>query len=92
MLDQLEWPSLDARRDRSSLLLFHKIHSGAVSIEKDKYMTPAHSRVLGNAESCVFLRQPLFCTHFFPAGDSNFWFCTQFFPAGDSNLRQLFFC
>ena len=43
MLDELEWPSLEARRDQSSLLLFHKIHSGAVSIEKDKYMTPAHS-------------------------------------------------
>ena len=28
---------------QSSLLLFHKIHCGAVSIEKDKYMTPAHS-------------------------------------------------
>ena len=27
----------------SSLLLFHKIHCGSVSIEKDKYMTPAHS-------------------------------------------------
>ena len=35
--------SLQARRDRSSLLLFHKIHSGAVSVEKDKYLTPAHS-------------------------------------------------
>ena len=34
MLDELEWPSLDARRDRSFLLLFHKILSGAVSIEK----------------------------------------------------------
>ena len=43
MLDELEWPSLEARRDRSSLLLFHKIHSGAVSIEKDKYLTPARS-------------------------------------------------
>ena len=43
MLDELEWPSLEARRDQSSLLLFHKIHWGAVSIEKDKYMTPAHS-------------------------------------------------
>ena len=31
MLDELEWPSLEAHRDRSSLLLFHKIHSGAVS-------------------------------------------------------------
>ena len=34
MLDELEWPSLDARMDRSSLLLFHQIHSGDVSIEK----------------------------------------------------------
>ena len=36
MLDELEWPSLEARRDRSSMLLFHTILSGAVSIEKDK--------------------------------------------------------
>ena len=43
MLDELEWPSLEAWREQSSLLLFHKIHCGAVSIEKDKYMTPAHS-------------------------------------------------
>ena len=43
MLDELKWPSLQARRDQSSLLLFHKIHCGAVSIEKDKYMTPAYS-------------------------------------------------
>ena len=43
MLDELEWPSLEARRDQSSLLLFHKINCGAMSIEKDKYMTPAHS-------------------------------------------------
>ena len=42
MLDELEWPSLEARRDQSSLLLFRKSHYGAVSIEKDKYMTPAH--------------------------------------------------
>ena len=42
MLDVLEWPSLEARRDQSSLFLFHKIHCGAVFIEKDKYMTPAH--------------------------------------------------
>ena len=43
IVDELEWPSLEARRGQSSLLLFHKIHCGAVSIEKDKYMTPAHS-------------------------------------------------
>ena len=41
ILDDLEWPSLEAQRDQSSLLLFHKIHCGAVPIEKDKYMTPA---------------------------------------------------
>ena len=34
MLDEPEWPSLDARMDRSSQLLFHNIHSGAVSIKK----------------------------------------------------------
>ena len=40
MLDELEWPSLEARRDRYSLLLFHKIHSGAVSIEKKTSTLP----------------------------------------------------
>ena len=43
MLDELEWPSLEARREQSHFLLFHKIHCGAMSIEKDKYMTLAHS-------------------------------------------------
>ena len=43
MLDEFEWSSLEARRDQSFLLLFHKIRCGAVSIEKDKYMTPTHS-------------------------------------------------
>ena len=37
MLDELEWPSLEACRDQSSLPLFHKIYCGAVSIEKDKH-------------------------------------------------------
>ena len=36
MLDELDWPSLEARRDQYCLLLFHKIHCGAVPIEKDK--------------------------------------------------------
>ena len=43
MLDELEWPSLEVRRDQPSLLLFHKIHSATVSIEKYKYLTPVHS-------------------------------------------------
>ena len=42
-LDELEWPSLKACRDRSSMLLFHKIHCGAVAVEKDKYLTLAHN-------------------------------------------------
>ena len=36
MLYELEWPSLEVRRDPSSLLLFPKIHCGTVSIENDK--------------------------------------------------------
>ena len=35
--------SLKTRRDQSALLLFHKIHCGAVYIEKDKFMTPART-------------------------------------------------
>ena len=42
MLDELEWPFSEAARDRSFPLLFHKIHCGALSIEKDKYLTPAY--------------------------------------------------
>ena len=41
MLDELEWPSLEARREQSSLTFFYKIHSGTVSLEKVKYLTPA---------------------------------------------------
>ena len=58
MLDELEWPTLEARRDRSSLLLFLKIHCGAMSIEKDKYLTPAHclksTRSLHSAQYCRY--------------------------------------
>ena len=41
MLDGLEWPSLEARREQSSLTFFYKIHSGTVSLDKDKYLTRA---------------------------------------------------
>ena len=41
MLDELEWPSLEARREQSSLTFFYKIHSGTVSLDKNKYLTPA---------------------------------------------------
>ena len=38
MLDELQWPSLEARREQSSLTVFYKIHSGTVALDKDKYM------------------------------------------------------
>ena len=41
MLDELEWPSLQAHREQSSLTFFYKIHSGTVSLDKEKYLTPA---------------------------------------------------
>ena len=41
MLDELEWPSLETRREQSSLTFFYKIHSGTVSLDKDKYLTLA---------------------------------------------------
>ena len=41
--DELQWQTLEARRDQSSLLFFHKIHCGIISIEKDKYLTPSQS-------------------------------------------------
>ena len=41
MLDELEWPTLEARKEQSSLTFFFKIHSGTVALDKDKYLTPA---------------------------------------------------
>ena len=41
MLDEFEWPSLEAHREQSSLTFFYKVHSGTVSLDKDKYLTPA---------------------------------------------------
>ena len=43
ILDELQWPTLEARRDQSSLLFFHKIHCGMMSIDKDKYLTLSES-------------------------------------------------
>ena len=57
MLHELEWPSLEALRDRSSLLLIHKIHSDAVSIENDKYLTPAYSlKITRSSHSAQYCR------------------------------------
>ena len=41
VLDELEWPSLEAPREQSSLTFFYKMHSGTVSLDKDKYLIPA---------------------------------------------------
>ena len=35
MLDELEWPFLETRREQSSLTFFYKIHSCTVSLDKD---------------------------------------------------------
>ena len=56
MLDELEWPTLEARRDQSSLLFFHKIHCGIMPIDKDKYLTISHrtrsTRASHNSQYC----------------------------------------
>ena len=45
MLDELQWPTLEAQRDQSSLLFFHNIHCGIMSIDRDKYLTLSHSTI-----------------------------------------------
>ena len=35
------WPSMETRREQSSLTFFYKMHSVRVSLDKDKYLTPA---------------------------------------------------
>ena len=44
MLDKFDWSSLETDREQSSLTMltfFYKIHSGTVSLDKDKSLTPA---------------------------------------------------
>ena len=40
MLDELEWPSLEAYREKSSLTFFNKIHSDIVSLNQNRYLIP----------------------------------------------------
>ena len=60
MLDELEWPSLEAHREQSSLNFFYKIHSGTVSLDKDKYLAPVpkirRTRALTNHNTSDTLR------------------------------------
>ena len=46
-------PFLEANRDQFSLLLFHKIHCGTVSIEKDMYLTHALSWKVTRSSHCT---------------------------------------
>ena len=41
MMEELEWPTQEARREQSSLTFFYKNHSSTVCLEKDTYLTPA---------------------------------------------------
>ena len=66
MFDELEWPSLEAQRDQTSLLLFHKIHCGAVSIKKNKHMTPAHSLKTTRSSHSAQYRRHQTCPEEFP--------------------------
>ena len=56
MPDELQWPTLEARRDQSSLLFFHKMHCGTMSIDKDKYLTQSQitrsTRSSHNSQYC----------------------------------------
>ena len=83
MLDELEWPSLEAQRDQSSLLLFHKIHCGAVTIENDKYMTPAHSlKTTRSSHSAQYRRHQTYSdalkNSFFPRTIPHSSFCGEY--------------
>ena len=84
MLDDLEWPSLETRREQSSLTFFFKIHSGTVSLDKDKYLTPAPN-----------LRRTQY-TRYFAYSDAlkNYFspelsLCGKVFPLQWSHLRPL---
>ena len=56
MLHELQWPTLEALRDQSSLLFIQKIHCGIMSIDKDKYLNPSQStrstRLSHNSQYC----------------------------------------
>ena len=41
MVDEHESPSLEARRQQSSLIFFYEIHSDTLCLDKDKFLTPA---------------------------------------------------
>ena len=93
MLDELEWPSLEVRREHSSLTFFYKIHSGTVSLDKDKYLTPAPNLHRTRAS------HDLQCTRYFAYSDAlknsffprtiPLWNCLPFSVVCSKPLRSL---
>ena len=90
MLGDLEWPPLETRREQSSLTFFYKIHSGTVSLDKDKYLTPAPNlrRTRASHESQY--------TRYFSYSDAlknslspGLFLCGIVFPLQWSHLRPL---
>ena len=41
MLDELEKPSMETRKEQSYVAFFYKINPGTLSFDKDKYLIPA---------------------------------------------------
>ena len=64
MLDELEWPSLETRREQSSLAFFYKIHSGTVSLDKDKIANHYYFEAPEPAEGCTKINS--ICNQFQP--------------------------
>ena len=90
MLDELEWPSLETRREQYSLTFFYKIHSGTVSLDKDKYLTTApnlrRTRASHESQDTMYLAYSDALKNSFPQGIS---LCGIVFPFRWSHLRPL---
>ena len=90
MLDDLEWPSLETRREQSSLTFFYKIHSGTVDLDKDKYLTPApnlrRTRALHESQYTRYFAYSDALKNSFSQGLS---LCGIVFPLQWSHLRPL---
>ena len=90
MLDELEWPSLETRREQSTLTFFYKIHSGTVSLDKDRYLTPApnlrRTRASHESQYTRYLADSDALKNYFSPGLS---VCGIVFPFHWSHLRPL---
>ena len=90
MLDDLEWPSLETRREQSSLTFFYKIHSDTVSLDKDKYLIPApnlrRTRASHESQYTRYFAYSDALKHSFSQGLS---LCGIVFPLPWSHLRPL---